>query len=804
LQGHLDAQVAVLQQTPASAPPEQVLVLETNGPVVALFEFIKGAEGLSWLADDELRDLAPDEDFFYPDNPGKDVSAYLYLVVTNQEAMAQLLSVWKVWKSGKNLPRELRPWREVFARLRDIRRWGPRDRLRETRVLDHWRERVEAGVETVAVEIELWYKHAGAREHAIQRLREYVGRAGGRWISTSLIEAIAHHAALVTLPIATVERILHDNAGVELVQCDEVRLFRPAGQTGAPFVDEDGDLPRDEDGPTIGPLGPPLVALLDGLPLENHARLAGRIVVDDPDGWSETYPSSRRRHGTEMASLILHGDLGAREAPSSRRLYVRPILRPHLSTERESAPDDELWIDLIHRAVRRVLVGDGKEPATAPTVRIFNLSIGDEFQPFLQSVSPLARLLDWLSFEHKVLFVVSAGNHPNVTIDSTGPLTASTALAALVSNHRNHRLLSPAESLNALTVGATPHDEAGPWTSPTPSQTLLDVPRGLPSVISAFGRGIRRAVKPDVLAPGGRVVLRSGFDPGKHHVADRSRLPPGQQVATPGQAGALNATRYTCGTSNAAALTSRLGAAIYEALLALEDEPNGAILRSIPQALWIKALLVHSTSWDEPAYEAVANAIRNKRNRHALKDEATAVLGYGTIDASRVLACTQQRATLLAAGSLHPDSSTVHHVPLPTGLQAHAAWRRLTMTLAYFSPINPNHRKYRGSSVSFTPPPSKGPGNELRVVRANAEHRAVRRGTVQHEVLVAERGAIDLPPGGMLSIPVTCVSDAGGFDGAIDYAMAISLEVAAGINIPLYEDVRARLHAPVRVGIRPG
>lgn len=41
----------------------------------------------------------------------------------------------------------------------------------------------------------------------------------------------------------------------------------------------------------------PLVGLLDAVPLANHDLLAGRLVLDDPDGFGARYPSaSRQRH----------------------------------------------------------------------------------------------------------------------------------------------------------------------------------------------------------------------------------------------------------------------------------------------------------------------------------------------------------------------------------------------------------------------------------------------------------------------------------------------------------------------------
>lgn len=801
LQDFLASRRAALQADPGGVAPEQVLVFETNGPVREFHEVVARTRGLEWLADDELRDLAPDEDFFVADKPDKEVSAQLYLVMSNHEALEQLLSVWRIWKSGQRVPAAFRAWQEVFRQLRDVRPWSVQDRLRETRILDAWRERVALGVETVAVEIELWFRGAQGRQGALGRLRRYVERARGQWVSMCLIEPIAYHAVVAKLPIAAVERIL-DHEEVELLQCEDVRLFRPVGQAGAPIVEEEFETLAEEPPARAEPLGSPVVALLDGLPLENHAYLRGRLIVDDPDGWSETYPASSRGHGTSMASLILNGDLGAGEPASPRSLYVRPILRPDSFTgKHEFAPDDVSWVDLIHRAVTRAVEGDGDQPAAAPSVRVFNLSVGDPFQPFLHSLSPLAKLLDWLSWRYKILFVVSAGNHQQgITLTAAdGPVTEDAVLKLLADSHRNRRLLSPAESVNAITVGATPEDAAGDWRPNAGTDTLIATTDGIPSIVSAFGRGYRRAVKPDVLGPGGRVVLTATPTPGEHEIALRPRIPPGQKVAAPGRPGDLTAFRFSFGTSNAAALTSRLASTVHDALSELRDEPNFEEIAKVPVALWIKALLVHGASWTKEAFDAALRALRNERNARSLSDELTAILGYGKVRPSRVIACSPERATMLTAGALRADETKLHALPIPASLHTHAVWRRLTITLSWFTPIRPNHRKYRAASVFFEPPSSKG--NPLLVQRANADWRAVRRGTVQHEVLEADRGAIDIGADAVLEIPVTCLAEAGPLDEAIDYAMAVTLEVAPGVSTRVYDEIRERVRP--RVPVRP-
>src|SRR5690606_18047697 len=88
--------------------------------------------------------------------------------------------------------------------------------------------------------------------------------------------------------------------------------------------------------------------------------------------------------------------------------YVRPILRPTQYGER--SPDDRLFVDVVHQAVRRMKEGEAGSPPTAPSVAVINFSIGDEYRPFARQLSPLARLLDYLSYRYKVLFLVSAGN----------------------------------------------------------------------------------------------------------------------------------------------------------------------------------------------------------------------------------------------------------------------------------------------------------------------------------------------------------------------------------------------------------
>lgn len=623
----------------------------------------------------------------------------------------------------------------------------------------------------------------------------------GRVIAEANIEEIEYHALLVHLPVAQVRPLWElSKYDTSLIQCESIQFFRASGQMFASLADESQTQDR-QALPEDRPVGSPVVALFDGLPLQAHRRLQGRLVVDDPDGFEGDSPAVSRRHGTAMASLILHGDLGAGKAPLPRPLYVRPILRPDPGDWRkhtENVPEGMLIVDLIHRAVRRLFEGDAHEPPVAPHVAIVNLSIGIRDRPFDHALSPLARLLDWLAWRHKVLFVVSAGNYPhNLKLPpeyypeqlSLGGLQEP-IIRVVADDARNRRLLSPAEAVNAITV-ASVHEDASTERPPSTYGDPYTDP-GLPSPINAQGMGHRRGIKPDVLAPGGRVSLRQPLGGGNQlEVYDRS-LPPGQQVASPGEiAGHQSVVRHERGTSNATALVSRAAGFLYDVMDDLRGEPGGEIIDGIPRAVWLKALIAHGAEWGT-AGSMLTHILKTKDNSKQFKEYVTRLLGYGAVDVHRVHECTARRVTALSGGTLRQDESHIHRFPLPPSLSNKRGRRRLVITLAWISPVNPRHKAWRRAHLSFDPPRDK-----LGVERQQADGRAVRRGTLQHEILEGKKASVFVE-GDDLEIRVSCRADAGTLEDDVPYALATTLEVADELNLDIYDEVRAAVHA-VRV-----
>jgi len=804
LQRHLSQKTAQLTKDPGLGLSEQVLVLETIGPVQDFLKAVRNVPSLEWLSEIDVDEIAPDGDFFDERNREKALGGRLYFILTNHSALEQFLSLWKKWLKQKRLKGHRR-WPEVFKRLKDVRLWGVLDRLEETGVLENWQFRLDQGAQVVHAEIELWYRDGSDQRNKAERtVEKYIDEVGGKILQASCIESIAYHAMAVQLPRTLAEQILNRQE-VRLIQVEDIQFFRPQGQVAErssdETIDECPELP-----PVAGTPRSPVVALFDGLPIERHELLQGRIIVDDPDGWAETYPVASRQHGTAMASLILHGDLSAKEPALEQTLYVRPVLQPR--ADKESIPENVLTVDLMHSAVRRMLVGTDTEPPTAPDVKVINLSLGDSFRPYAGTMSPWARLIDWMAWKYEVLFVISAGNHSQeleldvrrTDFESLSKEEKEAAvLRCVAKTSRHRRLLSPAESVNALTVGAL-HGDAS---------IVEDVPdyrfdpfltQGLPSFISAQGRGHRRSIKPDILAPGGRLWVKKGLATTENavlEIREHSVRCPGQLVAAPGTSSSIKATKYSCGTSNAAALVTRHAVLTLESLAKLDEQPGADILRSVPTALWLKALTTHGAMWGYDAERRLVEALSVNKNES--REQLCSLLGYGSISSETHLFCSTNRVTLLGGGALKTETGHEFTIPLPPSLSSVKVWRRLTLTLCWFTPINCKHRAYRRAQLWFEP---KYSHNEsfLAVRRIQAEYRSARRGTVQHEILEGDQ-ATAFVDGDVLEIPVYCRADAGGLTESIPYALVVSLEVAPNVEIPIYDEVGIRIRPTISIQV---
>lgn len=154
---------------------------------------------------------------------------------------------------------------------------------------------------------------------------------------------------------------------------------------------------------------------------------------------------------------------------------------------------------------------------------------------------------------------------------------------------------------------------------------------------------------------------------------------------------------------------------------------------------------------------------------------------------------------MVGGGFIRPNEQWDHSVPLPAVLHAQTCWRRLVVTLAWFTPTHPSRREYRSFALRVGIPRE----NLLRAVGIDADGKATTRGTVQHEVLYEGSEAMDIGSGAALTLPVTCFDDATSLEvlppEGIPYAIAVTVEVAPETGLAIYEEIRARVQPPVLI-----
>jgi hypothetical protein len=804
-----------LRDDPSSLAPERVIVFEIAGTVDRFLKAVAHVDGLEFMAEYE-GEFAADRDFAVQDKrkgregqerTDKAIPSRFYLAMPDVRALRELIALWDRWARGERMDRGFAPFTNLFAQLHALRPWGPQDRIPEE-TLAFWREEIALHPDQpVRTEVELWYRESAAgRDAASQRLSTLVVAAGGQIVHEALIPEIAYHGALVDIPAAEVRNLI-DERVVKLALADEVMFLRPQSMLLGLIEVEPG---RDA---TIGDAGgvaagDPIAALLDGMPVQGHLLLANRLRLDDPDNLQSRALVARRVHGTAMASLILHGDRNEAGPALSRPVYVRPLMIVD-ENGNEHTEADRLLIDTLYRAVLRIKGSEGEE-AVAPTVFLINVSMGDTRRPFTGFVSPLARLIDFLSVRYNVLFLVSAGNVPAplevpgfgdwTTFESAPPNDRERAVVSALNAAKHERtILSPAESLNALTIGAHHHDNVRARQGGVNAVDPF-VDSSLPNISSGMGLGYRRMIKPDVYFPGGHeyVRMKSSGSGLTLSVAGAQRLF-GLKAAAPDPSGQgrLDYTALSDGTSSATALATRSAHRVFDALM---DRDGGSMLADMdPQfyAVVVKCLLVHCARWNDN-HELLKDICGpDDKRRHVERAENSCrFVGFGVPDVVKALECAPNRATLVGYGVIEPDTAQRYRIPLPGCLERVTDPRSLTVTLAWFSPIKPGHQSYR--CVRLEAAAAHPPIEVLGVKRVQSQPAdvSVKRGSIFHERFHGT-SAVPFIEDGHLSLMVWCKEDAGiSEEGPVRYGIAVTIEAEAAL--PIYDEIQARLRVRPR------
>lgn len=436
----------------------------------------------------------------------------------------------------------------------------------------------------------------------------------------------------------------------------------------------------------------PSVVVLDTGIATGHPLLKTAILTATTAGPEIPSPEDTHGHGTKMAGIALHRDVGAvidRGGGEAQHWLQssRLLIAPHFGT----AADEnwEKWPVLTERAVRSA---EDADPGSRN--RAFVLAITRTMQdPPLEGLVPTlwSQAVDQLAFHEGAgrLMIVSAGN------------ARDEQWLVLAEQHPqlqlSEKIHQPAQATNALTVGAfTARVELPNDKDYAEARVVAKKPGGISPYTSTGLVGNEWPIKPDVVFEGGNLAISGTLT----------------DASVPTLSALTTSHRHTHGaplgltsmTSEASARAAHLAAHIWRL------EPK---LR--PEA--VRGLIVHSANWSRPMLEDFPG----------LNDRLLAC-GYGVPHARLASECAQGVATIVIEDTLPnavieeeprktaPKKATtkatepkvrrkvkLYRLPLPEGLLSDSDPDvELRVTLSYFTEPNRfGRRTYHGLDLKW-------------------------------------------------------------------------------------------------------
>jgi hypothetical protein len=355
----------------------------------------------------------------------------------------------------------------------------------------------------------------------------------------------------------------------------------------------------------------PAVVLLDTGIATGHPLLKEAILSATTGGPEIPSPEDTYGHGTKVAGLALHHDIGAviERGHGTAEHWLqssRVLVRPGAGTASDESY--EKWPVLTRGAVIAAEAADPK-----PRDRVFALAVTRTMQdPPLDGFVPTlwSHAIDQLAFNdgRGRLIVVAAGN------------AREEQWLALAEQHPqlqlSEKIHQPAQSANALTVGAfTDRTQLPPSPEYADARVVATMKGGISPFTSTGLVGTEWPIKPDVVLEGGNLAIAGALpDAG---VPTLSALTTHRQHPLGRPLGQLSMT------SEATARAARLAARIWNIEPGLRPES-------------VRALIVHSASWTPTML----------RQFEGLNDRLVAC-GWGVPDERLACECARDIATVV-------------------------------------------------------------------------------------------------------------------------------------------------------------
>lgn len=517
-------------------------------------------------------------------------------------------------------------------------------------------------VERFALDVDLWHSGGQSVATIINEIRSLCTRHGGRYVDDLRTASLILARIEATRPLAEALLALDVVAQVNLPP-----VLSPA--YSQIFADVEA-LP-DEQAPTGSE---PRVGVLDSGVLAAHPLLRGWVLDEVDFGTGEGTVTDQHGHGTQVAGLIVYGDVHhclASRTWSPRVLVASGKVLLRGDDGRPVFPADHRPEKLVEDAIKHLHEHQG--------CRVFNLSLGNADDVYDGGRQfGWAELLDQLARELDVVIVVSAGNIDDPPLPS--PALGRDALHAAVRDARlnsvTSRICSPGTASLAVTVGALARSDA-----PHTNGAVAAAPVGAPAPFSRVGPGYeakesQRAVKPDLVAYGGNFGLRTFAGGAPRWMSDYGLGEP--TTGLPRDAG-----RYltsVVGTSFAAPHVAHAAALAMEAAtfsLGVDASANA-----------VRALLGACSVLPECPREWLLDR-DGKETWEKLR-----LVGYGVLDVAQVERSLQHGAVIMAEDAVAEDNWHVYSVKVPPAFFEGRGRRGIVVSVAYDPPVRASRKDY--------------------------------------------------------------------------------------------------------------
>jgi hypothetical protein len=770
---------------------EQTFVIEIVGRLED-FKKICDETGMEWLAEYPVDDVEID-DLCYPEEKKSNVEGTLFISSSNLSALQSLKVQFDRFKEGLKTSSR---FKNFFESITDFRRWGLTDRLNDSGFKDYYSDlEILDRNKLITIEIELWFSEdEQKRNQAIREIKQLVLYENGHFIGEYQHSEAGVLLAKIELPVQSLNKILADNEKYSGLFAetgngvDSIKAFRACGSmftlsTESKLIDI--SIPSKV-------LDKPVVALLDGHPFPNHELLKDRLIINDPLNFASEYEFNEQSHGTQMASIILHGDYNDNSETSNRFLYVHPIMQPDKDDWRrprsEIVPKEYFFEDLLEQALIHIF--DIKK---FDSIKIINLSICDQNRRFSNSMSSTAKVIDFLAFKYNVLFCISAGNSYCEMFDSVTIENGKSFIQHIHNQRIERSIMSPSESINCLTIGAINADEIKKQMKDYPHLTDISPDEIIPAPYTSFGPGYKRSIKPELIIPGGKAYYRQDIHNNWIRYQEsglRCAFPPNSEAE-------VSRICLNQGTSHATALASRYCSIIHDTIDEINILNGHVIIPAVYYACLIKAMITHSAE-QERVGEFIHNALLEKyQSKRVRKLEVTKMIGYGVPDINQVISCSDSRVTMVGYGTLFIDKANSFEIPVTNTMYENDC--EIKVTVAWFSPTRVKNYRYRNISLNIKM------DEDIKTKGLEVDHNQVKRGTVQHKLFEVRRSS--LLGRDSFKITIDCLKDAYDLDIGINYGVAVTIRLKIETQVPdwieynLYEEISERIGIKTQVQV---